>query len=341
MVARDGITLPFNLEKFVKDASDGIDVLSLHSQLLDLILAPLFPWEGVTYARFREVCAAQGKAINEQRERDGTRELKGIYPLLFSNATGYRTDLKKLGAVLKEAVAAAEPAHEAFLMRIGEKLRAYPYTSDEAIKIDGVARTPLEHLREALSFPSRGGGAPSSHATGTVVVAGAEGGAGIMATRSAAYEQQAAVVAATAAAAAVAAAQHQVKHPNPHQQHLHHHQQRQHHTQHHTQHHPQHRQHRPQHVQQAMPPQGMPQHAPMGGHHHPHAFAPMMVRPVSYAFFPLPALIPILFPSMPRTACLSATPSQFFLSAGRFPPPRSRPPTSILPCPTPTPRCST
>jgi hypothetical protein len=45
---------------------------------------------GLSYSDFADQCAAAMQEINRTRDKGGTREMKGIYPLLFSGSTGYR-----------------------------------------------------------------------------------------------------------------------------------------------------------------------------------------------------------------------------------------------------------
>lgn len=65
-------------------------VLESHSVLLGRLLSGLFPWRGLTLQAFMDLCSREMEEINRTREAEGTRGVKGIYPLLFSTAFGYR-----------------------------------------------------------------------------------------------------------------------------------------------------------------------------------------------------------------------------------------------------------
>ena len=105
---------------------------------------------------------------NDRRSAAASREIKGIFPLLYSSATGYRSEARLLRPHLKDLLRADDRACADLLGEVDARLKLYPFASDSPIEIDGREAKPLEHLRILLATEAGSKGAKAAAAAAKV-----------------------------------------------------------------------------------------------------------------------------------------------------------------------------
>lgn len=97
-------------------------------------LAPIrqdpLPWlAGMDLDEFFGLCRSAMEEVNQSRGVEGTREMKGFYPLIFSSAVGYRYDLPALRDLLRgRAGPNARAEADEFALALCNHLRIYPFS---------------------------------------------------------------------------------------------------------------------------------------------------------------------------------------------------------------------